>query len=341
MSDINKLRAMLSNVTNIYDRYINLTFVSKNDRKYSIITPKKGVKPNIAVQLATNPNDMVTQFTISIMNCSIDINLSEFIYVEVKMGYYSSEESLAFTGQLNSVFQESPNPNGILTFQGVVGYETMYASSGMITISLPAEPIKTEELINMVWRNINSHLRYLGLPDNKTLTLDPGRLPEEWAKEELEFAGSTEQFPNIYSVVSWLNTVLLSYAYSKELPPVFTFLSDDKLTVTSNIVRGKGPTLLSLSLVNSIAAQGNNVIVTCPFIPSLKADSCFYLTARNYTAALNVNEITSLNTITLLKIYKSEIKFATTGTNQMRLECIKLDTDKNGGLSSLNILYGK
>jgi hypothetical protein len=329
----------MSNVTNLYDRYINLTFVSKNGNMCSIVTPKTGVKPNIAVQLKTEPSDMVSQFTISIMNCTLDVNLSEFNYIKVEMGYSSSNEAFAFEGQIYSVFQEAPNPNGILSFQGEVGYTTAYVNSMPLSISLPEDPIAIEDLINLVLNNINTAMRAASGKPNTTLILETGRIPSDWTGQTLEFAGSTEQFPNAYSAVSWLNTVLLSYAYSKELPPVFTFLTEDRMIISSNVASGKGPTLLSLSLVNSIAAQGTHVIVNCPFVPSIKADSCFYLTARNYTAVLNVDKITALEPITLLKVYQSEIKFATAGTNQMRLDCIKLDTNKDGQLSSLNLLY--
>lgn len=327
MSSLKKLMSLLSGSMSLYDRFININLISKTGRRYAIITPRSGSKPNIAVQLKTLPSNMTTSFTISLMNFTASIDLGLYEKVEVTMGYYSSLEQYTFTGTILHVFQESPNPNGILTLQGELG-ETMALASGVnITLVNPKVPVTAAVLINNVIAVINKAVKTLGKGYTHGILCDITKLPAAWSSTMIDLAGSTEQFSSIYTAIAWLNSVLLSTAYAKDnkLPPLFVYLDNAKLILSSTVSKGIGPTLTTITMVNNVYSAGKEIVITCPFVPSIKAETFFYLNARYYTAVLNVSGITNLNKNNLIKANYTEVKFSTNGENQMKINGIKVD----------------
>lgn len=331
MSALSKLKKLLTGSAGLYDRYVNIKLSSsKTKRSVSIATPKSGRKPNIAVQMRTNPSDMVSQFTISIMNCSLGINLSQFDTITVVMGYYSSLESFAFTGEILQIFQESPNPNGVITMQGNVGFTTAYSSAATLSVTFPPAALPAVVIIQNVVSQINAALSKIN--KSAVLVLDVTSMPIQWQSVVINLAGSTEQFTNVYEAVSWLNSLFISYVYSKDntvsAPPIHLTINGKRLVVSSTVAGPSVPVLPLLSTVSSISVSGIHVSITCPFVPTIKANTCFYLAAQNFSAMLNVNGISELGFMSLIKANYTEVKFATVGTNQMLIDGIKLDPGK-------------
>lgn len=336
MSKLDKLRDILSSTQSLFDRFINIDFYRQGATapdKFRIVTPRTGAKPNIAVQLKTIPNNMVTQFTVSIMNFSTTVDLSTFSEIEVLMGYYSSGEAYSFRGEVMSVFQESPNPNGILTFQGVVGSATLFSDNANITIADPAGsksvmeypvPVFLKQVIDSINSSISSK-------SNVThgLLLDITGLPKEWLGVTYSYHGSYTQCSSIYKGLSWLNSELLSIAYSKELPPIYLYVDKGNVKVSSAMAENTMPTLTVLSMVSSVSASGSEVSIVCPYIPSIQAETVFYLQASYYNSVLNTKGITSLSPLNLIKANYTEVKFSTNGTNQMLINGIKLNEITN------------
>ena len=336
MSKLDTLRGILSSTQSLFDRFINIDFYRKDASvpdKFRIVTPRTGAKPNIAVQLKTMPNNMVTQFTVSIMNFSTTVDLSTFSEIEVLMGYYSSGEAYSFRGEVMSVFQESPNPNGILTFQGVVGNATLFSDNTNIKLADPAGSRSVAEypipvFLNQVINTINSSI---SSKSNAThgLLLDTAGLPKEWLSMTYSYHGSSTQCSSIYKALSWLNSELLSIAYSKKLPPIYLYADNANIRVSSTMAKKTMPTLTVLSMVSSVSASGSEVSIICPYIPSIQAETVFYLQSSYYSSVLNTTGITSLSPLNLIKANYTEVKFSTNGTNQMHINGIKLNDITN------------
>lgn len=331
MSVLSTLKKLLTGNLGLYDRYVNIKLESsRTKRTVSIACPRSGRKPNIAVQMRTNPSDMTTQFSISIMNCSLGVNLSQFDTITVVMGYYSSLESFSFTGEILQIFQESPNPNGVLTMQGNVGFTTAYSSASTLSVTFPPVAMPAVTIIQSVVSQINTALAKLN--KNAVLTLDITSMPVQWQSVTIDLTGSTEQFNNVYEAVSWLNSLFISYVYSKDniasAPPVFLYIEGRRLIVSSTVAGPTVPVLPVLSTVSSISVSGVHVSITCPFVPTIKANTCFYLIAQNFTSMLNVGGISDLGFMSLIKANYTEVKFATIGTNQMLIDGIKIEPGK-------------
>lgn len=327
MSSLSVLRSILSSSSKLFDRFININLISATGKKYAIITPRSGPKPNIAVQLETLPSNMTTKFTISLMNFTAAINLNLYTTVEVTMGYYSSNDVYSFTGTVLHVFQESPNPNGILTLQGELGNTAVLSSGVLITLQNSPVPLPAPAFIQSVVAKINAAIQTVGKGKTHGLLCDVTKLPVAWMSAMVDLNGSTEQFGSIYSAISWLNSVLLSLAYDKDkkLPPLFVYVEDGKIVFSSTVSKGTGPTLTMLTKVNNVYAAGKEIVITCPFVPSIKSETFFYLNAQYYTAVLNVSGISGLNPTNLIKANYTEVKFSTNGTNEMRINGIKVD----------------
>jgi len=332
MSNVSKLKKLMSVTDELYDRFVNLTFTNSiSGYKLNINTPKSGPKPNISVQLRTLPSNMATQFTISIMNCSVGVDLSQFDTVTCSMGYYKSNAVYSFEGTILHAFQESPNPNGIVSFQGEMGNTVALANSMPITLTFDYGSKAVTSYIKMVIDAINDAIPSTG--KKNSFTYDQTFLPAEWKTAMIDTYKTTEQFTSAYEALSWLNGVLLSYAYSKynkgKFPVIYMYIDKrtdgDYIRVASNTAAPEVPTLTSLSTVNSIAVEGIHVTINCPFVPSIKGNTCFCLSASAYTSRFNVCGISSLKPTNIIKANYTEVKFSTNGTNMMHIDGIILD----------------
>ena len=93
----------------------------------SIITPAQGPKPDIRISGTWVTQNIVQQLEIRVTNLEVDEPLSDFGtldkpgYVELEAGYFGQTHT-SIKGHIINSFQETPGPDGITTFQMLVGY---------------------------------------------------------------------------------------------------------------------------------------------------------------------------------------------------------------------------
>lgn len=85
----------------------------------TIKCPRKGRKPNITISALMTGDDSLHTFTVTIKNLYID-DMYEFETIKVTAGYEGSL-SMAFTGNIQTVYRESPGPESSVVIQCVAG----------------------------------------------------------------------------------------------------------------------------------------------------------------------------------------------------------------------------
>lgn len=357
MSSIAKIRALLSETSTLYDRFINIAFKSTAHSlitPYEIMTPMSGAKPDITVRLQILPGDITAGFSVLIKNLSILADLSKYNYCKISIGYYSSLSSYSFVGEIKDVSMLTPNPNGIFQITGVIGNESDLSWSNEITIKFNTDTITVKDLVmNTYWLLSgaykifanNSTISVNYIPRGNALissTADlnyflEDKIPLAWQSQLVTVNKCTEHFDNIYQLLAYVNSQLLYIYYRSPtsakigLPPIQVFINSidghNVLDIRGMFDSAPLSTILPiLSKVNNISVNGDAITVTAPFVPTIHGKCIFYLyTGGGYNSVLNAlsgGNIGVLSPVILVQTNTVDIDFSTVGNNSMTIQGI-------------------
>lgn len=106
-----------------FNKIINLYFLNEDGSRTEdkIVCPVTGRKPSIEFvgTFEAKDNGLLPSFTITVTNLYISLIKIQYPSIKVEAGYYGN--LVSFTGQIMSVFQESPGPDGKTVISCLLG----------------------------------------------------------------------------------------------------------------------------------------------------------------------------------------------------------------------------
>lgn len=315
----------------LYDRIINLTlYHADDDRKnIKIICPPSGMKPDITLSISEIPGNACFQAVVQIRNLILG-DVRNYKSMSIEAGYYGAQGSqmnkITFNMDIFSGYNESPNPDGITTFNGLV--------VGQITGFLIDRPVHIQITEDSTYKELVEKV-VAGASQNK---MTPVNYMDLDVKYELSRKANGEVIPeyadldNGYAAIMWLQNKLFNLGKQLLGYPIFLIIWNDLAYVIpldySSVDKdmfGKFP-ITNLDAVTKASFAGPALSVIAPWVPQVLPGSLIRMKPNYYTGERLPNIIPRedfSNTENLYYVIKNDIKFATvSNTNQMQIMAI-------------------
>jgi hypothetical protein len=158
----------------LFDKQINITLRKRpgganfsapgqfiQNPQAQIFTPETGRKPKINLTGKWVAQDLLQQMEIRITNFSSDVPLSDYLSATIDCGYRGAMHA-SITGQIVNSFQETPGPDGVTTFQMMIGHFTDWMTRPLTVTYTEGTPVKT--ILTDACSALGINLRYHGDP---------------------------------------------------------------------------------------------------------------------------------------------------------------------------------
>lgn len=311
----------------LYDRIIDIDLVKKNGRKISIKCKSEGIKPDISFSIVLLPKEKCFQAAVSIRNLNLP-DIRDYVKMGIKAGYRGVSltepgSTISFDMPIFSSYHETPNPDGITTFNGlVVGDITGFISDNPVDIKVNSS-VPLDELITEVVK-VASH----------------GQLkPYNWLDKSLKYTppagGFTNQFDTGYGALMWLQTVVFEYGKYILHSPTFLTIWNNKVNVFTLDKNKMDEKLLgkynivNLNAVTNASFTGPALSVVAPWDPRVIPGSIIKMKPSYYKGLYLPNILPESDFSPISNLYyvlREEVKFSTIGsTNQMNLFAVPVD----------------
>jgi hypothetical protein len=343
---------------------------SDNSSKIVISCPATGEKPSISLSLTMVPYGHATSIKVSVDNFTPEVDINQYTYMVVRAGYRSNDPwhpeagTEIFGCAIISTIIESPNPNGRTTFTGLVGnwfqdsLETQYHRFifNGVSGSEKREDEGTFVTVNTLLTQTCTYLK---------IGLNVKGIPSDTLNKKIKLSGSSQfikTFNTKYEVLKWMidtikgwNTALIEKMKTgskedlevAEAARFFYSFQDNVLTICllhevldtdSREIRYP-----KLSRITSVTFQGSSLMVTAPWLPSLKPGDLFHMDSKYIRGRPAPNIVMGLLTDSnnLYRVIQMDINFDTNGSqNAMRLQAISqsLYDGERAGLTALENL---
>lgn len=344
-----------------FDKIISIQLLHKDKdgntdsawKSFNLDCGEGGPKPGIMFHTDMLQGGIATQFKLSIMNFTPEIDIAVYSHMVITSGYRTSPVRREFTAAIFSAFIESPNPNGKTTFTGVIGD---WLVSGLI-----------EENRNIIFRSPEVTIAELlwGIvagkgPDgseespsvkngglNLSLNID---LPD-WILEDVILVGKEGQeettywIESGYACLNWLIDAITVYgegivAKLRQQGMNETEAENYRLMITfqDNIVYVfmKGFTkdndekiikYVDLNKVTTVTFQGAALNVIAPWNPLILPGSLFHMQSKYFRGRMSPQQVidkVARDPADLYRVITMSVDYETNGpANAMRLLAIK------------------
>ena len=315
----------------LYDRIINLTLYHADDNRKNIkiVCPPSGMKPDITLSITEIPGNACFQAVVQIRNLILG-DVRNYKSMSIEAGYYGAQGSqmnkITFNMDIFSGYNESPNPDGITTFNGLV--------VGQITGFLIDRPVHIQITEDSTYKELVEKV-VAGASQNKMTPVNYMNLD---MKYELSRKASGEVIPeyadldNGYAAIMWLQNKLFNLGKQLLGYPIFLIIWNDLAYVipldyssADKDMFGKFP-ITNLDAVTKASFAGPALSVIAPWVPQVLPGSLIRMKPNYYTGERLPNIIPQedfSNTENLYYVIKNDIKFATvSNTNQMQIMAI-------------------
>jgi hypothetical protein len=248
-------------------------FLDRVTGKFRIETPRAGVKPHIAVSAKFIPFMRTSEVTLSIKNVEIDVNINQFTFMRVRMGYFNGP-SVMFRGAIMNSYVENPNPNGNTVFQmlatGIL--EDMLSQSAITAAAFgPTYWIKGLETIcaALYFPLDRSHFHHAY--DKIPLMDEP--------KKRLTFTSKKAVIDYFQDAA---NVLFPQYGLR---PPTIS-LNAETITVTSNdngvILTNVKEVAQELDMIKTASFTGGGIMIKAPYNPFITPLSYFHIDPKYF-----------------------------------------------------------
>lgn len=349
----------------LFDKIIDVQFLSKDDQgdltmPLLITCPKGGLKPSIKLSLDMLPGGVALQFKLSITNLVTDIDISKFTHMVITVGYRTAKINKQFTAAIFSAFIETPNPNGVTTFTGLVGdwfiaglrevareivfYEPTITVGallwGIVAGKEPPDPEHGKTEAGVV----------PALDGGLGLDLDVD-LPSWVLRDELVVGKPGQRESRYwtesgYACFNWLLDRLSAYSDAlvralrdggmsstqAEKYKIMAVLQDNKLSVFMQGFTTKNEAKRSISFVEmqnitSVTFQGAALSVIAPWNPLIIPGSLFHMESRYFRGKMSPQQVidqVAKDSADLYRVITMSMEFDTNGnSNNMKLLAIR------------------
>ena len=300
----------------IYDRKINVSWYATEEAARAglggsplyIRTDARGVKPDVRVTYKRLPGEFAANFSVSIKNLMDTIDTTMFPYIRVEMGYKIGG-MVVLVGEVFNFFTESPNPNGITTFQCVVGHLlTAIGVEKTITFSTETVPFGTFCKQTFALYGFSVNLK---------------SLPGDWANVTVPVNKGTYTFASVIDVQNQVNAMANDLRARKALSALSAFISNKQIefnSPTSNIPDGF---LNELKIVSAVTKSASHVVITAPVQPEILLANYFKMDLTFYKGKI-ANIASGVGANGVFKTISTTVNFSTYDVNQMVLNTVLL-----------------
>ena len=324
----------------LYDRIINLTLYHADDNRKNIkiVCPPSGMKPDITLSISEIPGNACFQAVVQIRNLILG-DVRNYKTMSIEAGYYGAQGSqmnkITFNMDIFSGYNESPNPDGITTFNGlVVGQITGFLIDRPVYIEINKD-VPYQELIEKVVAGASNKLmkvqNYMSLDIQYVLARDAKNKPIPVSQE----------CNNGYAAIMWLQNKLYELGKKVLGYPIFLIIWNDlayviplDFSAADKDMYSKFP-ITNLDAITKASFAGPALSVIAPWVPQVLPGSLIRMKPNYYTGERLPNIIPQGdfgNTENLYYVIKNDIKFATVGnTNQMQIMAIPVQYVVEGG----------
>lgn len=324
----------------LYDRIINLTLYHAEDDKKTIkITcPPSGIKPDLTLSVSEIPGNACFQAVVQVRNLMLG-DVRKYKSMSIEAGYYgikgSQMNTITFNMDIFSGYNETPNPDGITTFNGlVVGQISGFLIDRPVRIQVN-EDVSYQELIEKVVAGASNNL--MKVQNYMDIDLEY-ELPRD-AKGNV--IPDKQECDNGYAAIMWLQNKLYELGKKVLGYPIFLIIWNDLAYVipldqdaADKEIYSKFP-ITNLDAVTKASFAGPSLSVIAPWIPQVLPGSLIRMKPNYYTGERLPNTLTEEdigNTENLYYVIKNEVKFSTVGTtNQMQISAIPVQYVVEGG----------
>lgn len=312
--------------------------VLKEQGKYlqiKIPTTSLGIKPDIAIGFKTLPGQLCYNCTVKIKNFKCSYNIRRFKSMDITAGY-SHGPKITFHSPIFTSYRESPNPDGVTVFEGViVGSVDSLFSNRPIVIDIYPNNMTFKQFITECLTQSKSG-------KDTGLTADFSNC-EDIMNEKVGVTHHYFNAANGYSLIMWIAEQVNQYSSALGYGNVITYIKDNKVIFAkAEPYKGQGVVLertmriLKLDRVTSAEFNGTTLTIKAPWHPYLQPLSLFYMEPNVYGGSnlpntLNVEDYWK-DPDNVYQVITEEVSFETNGTtNEMTLFAVPIKAPKDLG----------
>lgn len=284
-----------------YNRIINLYFLTKDGLEINRVKcPARGRKPDIEITGSIMADNFLPAFTITVKNLYLNVSgdrENPYAKIKVEAGY--EQNYITFTGQIVSLFQESPGPDGKTVIMCQLGLIDSWLTA---TVDLDEDPGASMQSI------VEKISKSLGMQEAQI----PPALADLTVQDRFTFQGKCSEA---------IAKLIKTFPEKK----LFITEKDGALQVASK----EDGTSLVTKKINFLSSppqqnpgEGDGAFYstfTAPWLPNLRPGERVEFPAWQYIRYFNVvNNATNTNTILVTSI---QFHFGTVGSvNQMTVQ---------------------
>ena len=284
----------------------------------NINSTDEGLKPDISFKISLLPNQNCYAATLRIKNFNIDmVDIRNWTKMVIKAGYRSGR-TVQYTCPIFSSYVESPNPDGIVTFEGLtVGVAEDILENKTYEIHFNKEEIPLDELVEHIAKGIHPACEIdIAVDDDYVHALVP--VPQQVVYAQ-----------NGLAIINWLQATLASFieTASGGTSSVFVQFIEGKLEVLT--ISGNQPKLstkegiINLDMITSAVFNGTALTVMAPWNPALRPGDLFFMPPEFINGAKLPNAIPSTSYRNEHNLYRAitiDVEFASVeDTNKMTI----------------------
>lgn len=277
-----------------------------------------GLKPDMSFKISLLPNQNCYAATLRIKNFNIDmVNIRNWTKMVIKAGYRTGR-TVQYTCPIFSSYVESPNPDGIVVFEGLtVGVAEDILENKTYEIHFNKDEIALTELVENIAKGIHPSCQ-------ADIAID-----EDYVDLPISIPSKVVYAQNGLAIINWLQSTLSSAVETASGGNVSVFIQfiDGRLEVLT--ISGKQPKLqsfegiINLDMVTSVVFNGTALTVIAPWNPTLRPGDLFFMPPEFINGAKLPNIIPTTayrNEHNLYRAITIDVEFASVEqTNKMTI----------------------
>lgn len=299
----------------LFNRYIDLEFTTTEEsgsKKISFLSPKTGIKPNIAFYMTLLPSGNTSKITVKVTNMYSAINIALYKHVRIIAGYRSGLYH-EINAEIMDSYVEKPNPEGITIFNCTFGsISGMYDKDEPTNVSFK-EGLKVNDLFNVLTSAFGLKLQMA--------------LPEVWKNVEFTPRAYTQTYRNALEMWSDIKTKLGIIAEVLSLPRLYTSVTGNTFYVLSMLEGSDKEPSVVLDKVSNAYLMGGAIMVNAPWLPTLLPGSLFKMDTRFFRGRIGNLQIGGERK--LYRAHTIDVGFSTTNENYMKVNATDLSLSKD------------
>jgi len=306
-------------VSSLYTEEDTETSIVEDATTIEVNTTNNGLKPDIAMSISLLPGQNCYGVVLKIRNLHLDaINIRDWTRMVIEAGYRTGAKA-RFTCPIFSSYIESPNPDGITTFEALtVGTAEGIMYDQYIEIHFLQEEMTLGSLIEGVAAGV--------APGIKVKPYIDDRLLNDYI---IHVSKQTVYAQNGMAVLNWLQSTVASFISTitnNEMSVLVQLVNEEIQIIALNGPNKKtvdNESIVNLDMVSGATFNGTALTVEAPWNPALRPGNLFYMPPEfiNGSKLPNVLPVEDYrNDDNLYRVLTMSVNFATAeSTNKMTI----------------------